>query len=213
MKTTSNRQHRSNFIFTIYLIVLLIASIQAQEAKQSKIGFGVSVVDVKDIIRILSGDGDISPSIFLPINVSSKLRIEPEIGFFTVTSEDKTPTQNEKNKDYSDQFHFGIGIFSLKNLVSYHLYYGARLGYIHFSSYNENDMGYTIRDESSSSGFFIAPTMGGEYLFNNHFSLGGEVQVRFTSLSGEEKNDMNIVTDLSSSSISTRALVLIRCYF
>jgi hypothetical protein len=198
------------------MVVILFSTIVttfAQETKQSKIGFGVSIVDVKDLIRILSGDGDISPSIFLPINVSSKLRIEPEIGFFTVTSEDKTPTQNEKNKDYSDQFHFGIGIFPLKDLVSYNLYYGARLGYIHFSSYNENDMGYTVREESSSGGFFISPTIGGEYFFNNHFSLGGEVQVRFTSLNGEEKKDMNIVTDFSSSSISTRAIVLIRCYF
>ena len=199
-----------------FMVVILFSTIVtafAQEAKQPQIGFGVSVVDVKDLIRILSGDGDISPSIFLPINVSSKLRIEPEIGFFMVTSDDETKTQNEKNEDYSDQFHVGIGIFPLKHLGSYTLYYGARLGYIHLSSYNEYDYGYKVRSESSSSGFYIAPGAGGEYFFNNHFSIGGEVQFRFTSLSGEEKNDMNVTTDLSSSSISTRAIVLIRCYF
>jgi len=199
-------------LMAIFLFTSTISN-YGQESKHSKLGFGISIADIKDLVRILSSDADFSSSILLPIHVSSKLKIEPEIGFFITDSEDNTKTQNEKSKDYSDEFHVGIGIFPLKELGSYKLYYGLRVGYIHVSSYNEYNMGYPVRNESASNGFYLAPGLAGEYFFNNHFSLGGEVQFRFTSLSGEEKNDMNVVTDLSSFSFSTRTLLLIRCYF
>jgi hypothetical protein len=196
------------FMLAFLLILLIPYSSYSQEAKSPKIGFGTSLVEVKDIARILSGDGDIDLSIFIPIQISSKFMLEPEIGFLTASSEEKSPW--DKDKLISKAFHIGIGVFPMKKMGSYKLYYGARFGYIH----NSSDEKYAMDsdEESSSSGFYISPSLGGEYFLIKHFSLGAEIQIRYASLSGETKIETTGDKDLSSSSMSTRALVLVRFY-
>lgn len=40
-------------------------------------------------------------------------------------------------------------------------------------------------------GFFVAPAIGGEYLFSDRFSLGAEVQFRHTSIKGDEVSTLS----------------------
>jgi hypothetical protein len=38
------------------------------------------------------------------------------------------------------------------------------------------------KDELNSCGFHLAPALGGEHYFSDHFSLGGEAQFVYTSV-------------------------------
>jgi hypothetical protein len=84
---------------------------------------------------------------------------------------------------------------------------GARVGYITLTLTDEDDSG---TDELSSSGFYVAPALGGEHYFSDHFSLGGEAQIIYASVS-TEPDEGNWEQDLSA--INTRVLVYIRFFF
>jgi hypothetical protein len=62
--------------------------------------------------------------------------------------------------DNQSKFIFGVGAFKQKELTRLNLLTGIRLGL------------------SDSKIYFIAPTLGGEYFFDEHFSLGSEIQIR-----------------------------------
>ena len=150
--------------------------------------------------------------------VAPNFRIEPEIGFFRSSSEIE---QNGDNGSYDSKstlksFHVGVGIFPMVSQEKSKLYYGARLGIIRNSSSRESSYsyeGYSDSDEDSNkaSGFYVAPTIGGEYFLSNHFSLGGEAQLRYSTFS--EEGDDNNNAELSASSTATKALIFIRFYF
>jgi hypothetical protein len=77
---------------------------------------------------------------------------------------------------------FGFGVFKLKDLSSLKLFSGIRLGL------------------SDGIILVIAPTLGGEYYFNEHFSIGSEIQLRGTF----EREDFTLLTN---------SLFLVRFYF
>jgi len=95
----------------------------------------------------------------------------------------------------------------LKKYSPFTLYYGARVGYITQTLTDENG---SETDEVSSSGFYIAPVLGGEHYFSDHFSLGGEAQIIYASVS-TKPDEGNWEQDLSA--INTRVLVYIRFFF
>jgi len=192
-----------------------LSSFYSQESTQTHFGIGVTTAGIKDLFLFVEGRGDIAPTIFVPISISSNFRIEPAIGFIQLSS-DRDREPEYRSKSTSKSFHIGIGFFPVIPKEKYSLYYGTRLGFIKTSSSSEYSYSWGSHDsEESTSGFFVAPAIGGEYFLSDHFSLGGEAQVRYTSLSGEETetNNEREVTDLSSSSTSTRALIFIRFYF
>lgn len=76
----------------------------------------------------------------------------------------------------------GLGVFKLKDLSNLKLITGIRLGL------------------SNDNIYVIAPTLGGEYYFNEHFSIGSEIQLRGTF----ERGDFTFLTN---------TLVIVRFYF
>lgn len=76
----------------------------------------------------------------------------------------------------------GLGAFKLKDISNLRIVTGLRLGF------------------SDGNVFAIAPSLGGEYYFNDHFSVGSEVQLRGTFDNG----DFTFLTN---------TLVLVRFYF
>lgn len=80
------------------------------------------------------------------------------------------------------KYDLGLGVFKLKELSNLMLLAGIRLGL------------------SDGSIFIFAPTLGGEYYFNEHFSIGSEIQLRGTF----ESEDFKLLTN---------TLVLVRFYF
>jgi hypothetical protein len=75
-----------------------------------------------------------------------------------------------------------LGAFKLKDISNLRLLTGIRLGL------------------SDGNIFVIAPSLGGEYYFNEHFSIGSEIQLRGTF----ERGDFTLLTN---------TLLLVRFYF
>lgn len=62
--------------------------------------------------------------------------------------------------EFNRQYEIGAGVFGKRTLPKFNMLYGARFAY-------SNDKVTTI-----------APTLGGEYYFSDHFSLSGEAQLK-----------------------------------
>lgn len=155
----------------------------------SSSGFGVGGVDIVE--------SALSPtSIYVPITFST-FRIEPEIGIFRTSSEDGSVETS------STAFQIGTGVFILNPVGRTNIYYGGRLGITRLSSSFESPAG---ESESSRTNVFLGPAAGGEFLFSDNFSLGGEGQLLFTSI-GEDDDD-----DESASLLRTRAVFFVRWY-
>ena len=141
------------FVTSFYLSNFL----HAQE-ERSRIGFGVSIGK-----EILAGDGmqltlfDF-PCLYLPINLSSNFRFEPEIGYYRYTESD------ENSSDSYNILKVGCGIFLLTRKGKVDIYYGARLGLVSTSSSHECP--WCGREEDSKTDFYVGPAIGGEYFFH-----------------------------------------------
>lgn len=66
------------------------------------------------------------------------------------------------------------------------------------------------KNEMGTSGYYVARALGGEHYFSDHFSLGGEAQFVYTSVTTEpEDGDW----ERNLSVINTRVLVFVRFFF
>ena len=127
----------------------------------SAIAFPAAAADVGLGVSFESNDS----TIYVPIDVGQSWRLEP----FAAYSETKLET-GAKN----EQLSVGAGVFALKPLgQSLRLYFGGRLAYLDYEAAL-----YTTPFEGTVSrkgdGFSVAPTLGFEYSFNHHVSLGAE---------------------------------------
>jgi hypothetical protein len=159
--------------------------------------------------------------IYAPIEVTPGFRIEPSIRF--VSSESESQTQSSSfglpitttAKSKGDQREFAIGLFGKTSIgESVRLYYGARGAYID----NETKLRIVTRfatsedlleEESSFDGYRISPTLGFEYLINEHFSLGGEAEWFYQDLDSDiSRTDLAAGTaTLKSNGTATRLIV------
>lgn len=199
---------RNAVILLVVISFFVVGQVQAQP--ESGWGIGISVVDIHQIFEFGASEGSAyNHSIIVPIVMSQSFRLEPEIGFYN--GKNTWELQGNKEEYTATQYRFGLGIFPQSAMKSSTIYYGARIGYLSLKLKEEETFGgVTQTDEYSTSGFFIAPAVGGEYFFSNSFSLGAEAQVMYASLSSEiEGSDV----DISDTLISTRGLVFIRFFF
>lgn len=92
------------------------------------------------------------------------------------------PTFGFSFTDSQSKYICGLGVFKQKDLLKLKLLTGIRFGM------------------SDDIIYYIAPTLGGEYFFDEHFSLGNEIQLRGTSKRGNFR-------------LSSNTSVLLRFYF
>lgn len=208
-KFNHNRRYfmkRAIFIILFGAILLLDANmLQAQEEtipKATRVGIGVAVG--KDFSFIDDGELMFLPigvsNVYLTIIGSSNYRFEPEIGFWRYTS------SSDNHKSTYNNLRLGCGIFPITTQKGKtNLYYGFRLGIVHSttsSEYNSDD------DRESKTDFYIGPSIGGEYFFNDHFSIGGEAQLNYISI-GQFNGD----NDYKESVIVNKNTIVLRWYF
>ncbi|MCK4359769.1 MAG: outer membrane beta-barrel protein [Candidatus Cloacimonetes bacterium] len=174
---------------------------ESTQQKQVQFGLGIGISDIKDITQLFT-DAGIAPQVFLPINISSKFRIEPGIAYFQTSSE---RTNYESS---SKIFSIGLGIFPMTPKGAINIYYGARIGFIHATSSYKSGGSYS--SEESGNGFYVAPTIGGEYYLSNSFTLGGEAQLRYVSYKEKDEDDDE---ESTSTLMGTRTIFFIRVYF
>jgi hypothetical protein len=137
--------------------------------------------------------------VYVPIDVTPRIRIEPAIRFASGESRNTYnyeegfffPTSETVSSE-SDQMELSIGLFGKSQLMeSARVYYGMRAAYIdgegETTSTAEYDLPRTVVNSNRQSfdGYRVAPTLGFEYSFTEHFSLGAEVAWFYLNVDGD----------------------------
>lgn len=114
--------------------------------------------------------------LYFPVDVSERFRLEPTVRYAS--------DERDGGRETSDIREFGLGAFGLKQLTEAgRLYFGARVAYVKSDELYFVTSVARVRDKSD--GYSVAPTVGFEYLFGKHFSMGGEVAYSFQQLDRE----------------------------
>lgn len=162
----------------LFLVIFFSASylVRGQE-ERSRIGIGVGLSTLFEL-----------PSFYLPINVSSQFRLEPAVSFH------RHSESSFFGEEISTTFSAGCGIFRVVGKGKVDMYYGARTGFVS-RSYGTVSM----------VDFSFDPAIGGDYLFDKHFSLGGEIQLNCVFI--------GLLKGRDSGEIKTKTLFFVRWYF
>ncbi len=191
---------KASFIMLLVMTSFFLSNFLHAQEERSRIGFGVSlgkeiIVGAGEVMQLTLFD---FPSFYLPINLSSNFRFEPEIGYYRYSASD-----GDWNDSYNI-FKIGCGIFYITRKGKVDIYCGARLGLISTSYSYESQWG---DEEDSKTDFYVGPAIGGEYFFTKHLSLGGEIQFNYISM-GQWDDEEG-----SASVIRTKPLIFVRWYF
>ena len=109
-------------------------------------------------------------TIYVPIDFGDTWRLEPFVNY------SKTKIKSDGGDSLkSETLRIGTGVFGARSLgESLRLYYGGRLSYLETETPLYTNAFGTVYDDGD--GYCIAPTLGFEYAFNDHVSLGGEAE-------------------------------------
>jgi opacity protein-like surface antigen len=141
-------------------------------------------------VSVRSDDG----WVYVPIDISKNFRLEPSVRYSSRETSSPSVAPAYASLEV-DSLELGIGVFGLQQVEeAAHLYYGGRVAYV------DTSITQTFRDESSQDGYRIGPTVGFEYLFGGHFSVGGEASYMFVELDGDDNSEQ------SSSGTETRLI-------
>jgi len=190
---------KASFIMLLVVTSFYLSNFLHAQEERSRIGFGVSLGK-----EIISSDGGLTlldfPSFYVPINISSHFRFEPEIGYYRYSE------SGEYGESSNEILSIGCGIFLMTRKGKVDIYYGARLGLISTSySYRYTWDGVDSYDDSKTD-FYVGPVLGGEYFFTKHLSLGGEIQFNYISMGQWDDGEG------SESVIRTKPLIFVRLY-
>jgi len=154
--------------------------------------------------------------VYVPIDVSPRFRVEPYIRYSTdgTTSFETSPPQVTLSGQETETLEAGVGIFGLAlPHESLRIYYGARAGYLNIHTSFDLHFGSETRHESDTSvGYHVAPTFGFEYLFNSHFTLGGEAAYFYDHFESDEFFG-STSSSVESEGTGTEAFLILRYYF
>jgi hypothetical protein len=158
--------------------------------------------------------------IYAPIDVTPGFRIEPSIRLVSAETESQTQSSSfglpitTSVKSDTDQYELAVGLFGKTALAeSVRLYYGARVAYINNETKQRIATSFgtsedVTEQDSSLDGYRISPTIGFEYLINEHFSLGGEAEWFYQDLDSDISQDEVAGTaNLKSNGTATRLIV------
>jgi hypothetical protein len=152
---------------------------QAQEARQ-QVGVGVSINPFEAGAFSTGAAALPTVEVYVPINVTPKLRIEPSLGILTNDVNNGTSTRDVT---------LGVGVFYVQRLAApFDLYMGGRLK-LNFAHRETTNGG-----SDSGTDVLLAGALGGEHYFSPHFSLGAEAQLGFRSNSGASGDNTVVFT-------------------
>ena len=131
------------------------------------------------------GEGSGGYGVSLPLRFGN-ITVEPELSFYDATDDTTDPLFPTNNSTYEyRQYTLETGVYWRQQVIpSVETYMGGRIGYTRYdSSTYPSSPGSNSSEESS--GYYLGPTLGAEYFFNKHFSLGLDVSLLFESTSNE----------------------------
>jgi hypothetical protein len=187
------------------LIVAGLALLCATNASATEYGIGVSAK---------SDDS----WIYVPIDITPGIRLEPSIRFSSSKSESVSTSTGSffatttTFRSKFDQREFALGVFGLAGLTdSARVYYGVRAAYIDSDSKSTITTSYstlftdTDEDRQSQDGYRLSPTLGFEYLIGKRFSIGGEAEWFYLDVDGERKSTSNGSSNLPKNTFEQKA--------
>jgi hypothetical protein len=144
-------------------------------------------------ISARSDDG----AIYVPIDISKTLRIEPSVRYVSSDLSFSQDGSADKQESESDSWEIGVGAFGVKQISEVaHIYYGVRLAYVDVKATStDTSFGLPVRSETNQDGYRVGPTVGFEYLFGQHFSVGGEAAYTFLDVEGESKSRLGAISE------------------
>ncbi len=199
--------------------VLLFAGTAQAQSDGVKVGIGVNLIQAT-ITPDLSGGGNFGTvalgDILVPINFGQRFKLEPWLGVFRF--KDKREDTDFSDDQRTTQWRFGTGLyFRFPTSASFVPYFGPRVALLLTSFSSESTFpGGSSKFEFSQTDFQVGLALGGEYFFSGHFSLGGEVQLNYTSMGepNQKLDGVDITTGSRSQNLfSNAASILARFYF
>jgi len=137
-------------------------------------------------------------TIYVPIDINDSFRVEPLVRY----SKDTSVFAGGRSK--YETYEIGTGLFKLYPLTeSIHIYYGGRLSYLNLKAETNFQAPVVDFNRSSSDGYRIAPTLGFEYFFKKHLSIGGEAQWYYSDLEANRQ-------DVSATGTNTNLILRLR---
>lgn len=172
--------------------VLVAAPLAAQVAPPARrIGLGVSLPDV---------------GLFVPINVSSRVRVEPFVNF--QTSRADYPSSSDTTWYSFTQV--GLGVFVLarpQERLSF--YFGPRGGVLRGSRKQNGSAG---QGSSKDTGWFIAGAAAAEYTPVPRFSVGAEAKIQYDHATSSTSGAVAVGPALFARSWFTSGVFFVRFY-
>jgi hypothetical protein len=190
----------------ISLLLLFVMSAKAQD-DPVRVGFGVGIGHgfsfIGSDLSVLALPIDFAD--FSVIIRGESFRFEPTFGYFSTSSSSTSSGTTTDSKSSNLRLGMVLAYASAKGSMNF--YYGIDFGVIFSSESRESSTpGPTSRDESKTD-FFIGPAVGGEYMFSDNFSLGGEIQINYISIGSYDSD-----SDESISAVSSRGKIILRWY-
>jgi hypothetical protein len=177
----------------------------AQQAAQARVGLGVGLsTSEAPLLRAGVAAGVIAPQLYVPMNVTPNVRIEPQVGVLSF--------HNDANGDDISFWSIGTGVFWLIPLGGdVGLYVGPRLVFSFFDEENVSGGGVVTKTEATD--FLVAAALGGELWVHPRFSVGAEGQFGYTSLGDVDVTEAGVTTtEPGGSSWATQGIVFVRVY-
>jgi hypothetical protein len=190
----------------VVALALAAPAVAQQAPAHPRLGVGVSL-NPSLIADLASTTGTLAPApkLYVPFYVTPSIRIEPEIGWISVT--------NDANSTNDHAFDLGIGALVLKPMSqSTNLYGGLRLASIWLQ--NETRSGGGVLTRTTQRNTLLSFVGGAEYLPAAWFSIGVEAQLAFNFLGDHDVNVGGITTTTSGGTAKAiQGLFFMRVYF
>jgi hypothetical protein len=192
-------------------LLLFVINAKAQD-DPVRVGFGVGFGQGFNFI----GGSDLS-ALTLPIDFADfsviirgkNFRFEPTLGYFSFSSSSTSSSSGYTSESSFSNVRLGAILAFATSKGSMNLYYGIDIGVILSSESSSSSAPGSTSTDHSKTDFFVGPAIGGEYMFSDNFSLGGEIQINYISI-GEFNGDSQ--TDRSESAVSSRGKIVLRWY-
>ncbi len=140
--------------------------------------------------------------------------VEPELSFYEYSADRDYSLSPGSNQSYEyRQLSIETGVYWRQPLApAVEMYVGGRAGYTQYEYSTIYSSSPGSNYSHHTSGFYLGPTLGAEYFFNKHFSLGLDASLLFESISGEETSASSPYEE-DRTSIYTQGRARLRFYF
>jgi hypothetical protein len=179
----------------------------ASSAHRTRVGIGVGL-PTNEFSTIVAGGADLGvgivPQLYVPIDLTPRFRLEPQVGILTVDQDGGTDTSI---------WSIGAGAFYLMPLGQQaQLYVGPRLLLSFF--HQDNPVGGGIVEKTSGTDWFLAAALGGELMPHPRIGVGAEAQLGRWGIGDRETKATGFPTQTTpgGSSWQTQGIIFVRVY-